>query len=204
MYPGRKTFRFNFQRVLEPGSLYPTNWLATWKYKQGKLPVATLRRFMCFLSSQNRVKIDPSEIICVIRCDTAGQSLLDDFLILTRLFGVLLACRYRECKRTACGPGNIQRSCGNFFYQCGYSSRLGEHVPSLCTHNNRYGEEISICWKLPDDISPDFGDLWYMVTDNSRSTGERFRAQNFEYPVIPRVVANFTTLNWVFVLRYTK
>lgn len=161
--------------------------------------VATLRRYVLLPQQSGQVKIDPSEIVCVIQVrDTRrGQSLLDDFFdsyqtVRKRVIAPAVTVNVSELPAGA--PGTFKGAVGNFSISADIAADSVKAHDAVSVYVTVTGEgNINLLEAPRMTFPPDFEVYDAKVTDNSRSTGGTFSgSKTFEYPVIPRSHGDFT------------
>ena len=161
--------------------------------------VATLRRYVLLPQQSGSIKIDPSEIVCVIqvRNTRRGQSLLDEFFdsyqtVRKRVLAPAVTVNVSELPAGA--PGTFKGAVGKFSISAGIGKESVKAHDAVSVFITITGEgNINLLEAPRVTFPPDFEVYDAKITDNSRSTGGTFSgSKTFEYPVIPRSHGDFT------------
>ena len=161
--------------------------------------VATLRRYVLLPQQSGSIKIDPSEIVCVIqvRNTRRGQSLLDEFFdsyqtVRKRVLAPAVTVNVSELPAGA--PGTFKGAVGKFSISAGIGKESVKAHDAVSVFITITGEGNINLLEAPRVTFPlDFEVYDAKITDNSRSTGGTFSgSKTFEYPVIPRSHGDFT------------
>ena len=161
--------------------------------------VATLRRYVLLPQQSGPIKIDPSEIVCVIqvRNTRRGQSLLDEFFdsyqtVRKRVLAPAVTINVIELPAGA--PGTFKGAVGKFSISAGIGKESVKAHDAVSVFITITGEgNINLLEAPRVTFPPDFEVYDAKITDNSRSTGGTFSgSKTFEYPVIPRSHGDFT------------
>lgn len=161
--------------------------------------VATLRRYVLLPQQSGPIKIDPSEIVCVIqvRNTRRGQSLLDEFFgsyqtIRKRVTAPAVTVNVSELPAGA--PGTFKGAVGKFSISAYIGKDSVKAHDAVSVYITITGEgNINLLEAPRVTFPPDFEVYDAKITDNSRSTGGTFSgSKTFEYPVIPRSHGDFT------------
>ncbi len=161
--------------------------------------VATLRRYVLLPQQSGPIKIDPSEIVCVIqvRNTRRGQSLLDEFFdsyqtVRKRVLAPAVTINVSELPAGA--PGTFKGAVGKFSISAGIGKESVKAHDAVSVFITITGEgNINLLEAPRVTFPPDFEVYDAKITDNSRSTGGTFSgSKTFEYPVIPRSHGDFT------------
>jgi hypothetical protein len=161
--------------------------------------VATLRRYVLLPQQAGSVKIDPSEIVCVIqvRNTRRGQSLLDDFFdsyqtVRKRVIAPAVTVNVSELPAGA--PGTFKGAVGKFSINAEIGKDSVKTHDAVSVYVTVTGEgNINLLEAPRVTFPPDFEVYDAKITDNSRNTGGTFSgSKTFEYPVIPRSHGDFT------------
>jgi len=160
---------------------------------------ATLRSYVLLPQQTGDIRIDPSEIVCVIqvRNTRRGQSLLDEFFdsyqtVRKRVIAPALTVRVNDLPAGA--PASFTGAVGKFNLRAelGKDSVSAHDALSLFVTISGEGN-INLLETPRVQFPPDFEVYDAKVMDNSRSTGGTFSgSKTFEYPVIPRSHGDFT------------
>ena len=161
--------------------------------------VATLRSYVLLPQQSGEIRIDPSEIVCVIqvRNTRRGQSLLDEFFdtyqtVRKRVIAPAVTVRVSELPAGA--PASFNGAVGKFALKVtpGKDSIQAHDAVSIFVTISGEGN-INLLEAPRLQFPPDFEVYDAKVTDNSRSSGGTFSgSKTFEYPVIPRSHGDFT------------
>lgn len=161
--------------------------------------VATLRSYVLLPQQIGEIRIDPSEIVCVIqvRNTRRGRSLLDEFFdtyqtVRKRVVAPAVTVRVNDLPAGA--PASFTGAVGKFSFRTSMSKdsiRAHDAVSMFVTIT---GEgNINLLEAPRVQFPPDFEVYDARVTDNSKSTGGTFSgSKTFEFPVIPRNHGEFT------------
>jgi len=161
--------------------------------------VATLRRYVLLPQQAGSIKIDPSEIVCVIqvRNTRRGQSLLDEFFdsyqtVRKRVIAPAVTVNVSELPAGA--PGTFKGAVGKFAISAGLGKDSVKAHDAVSVYVTITGEgNINLLEAPRVTLPPDFEVYDAKITDNSRNTGGTFSgSKTFEYPVIPRSHGDFT------------
>ncbi len=161
--------------------------------------VATLRSYVLLPQQTGEIRIDPSEIVCVIqvRNTRKGQSLLDEFFdsyqtVRKRVIAPAVTVRVNDLPAGA--PPSFTGAVGKFTIKANLGKDSVSAHDALSLYVTVTGEgNINLLEAPSVQFPPDFELYDAKVTDNSRSTGGTFSgSKTFEYPVIPRSYGDFT------------
>ncbi|NLA15262.1 MAG: protein BatD [Bacteroidales bacterium] len=160
---------------------------------------ATLRSYVLLPQQTGNIRIDPSEIVCVIqvRNTRRGQSLLDEFFdtyqtVRKRVVAPPVTVTVRDLPVGA--PASFKGAVGKYSLQTmlGKDSVSAHDAVSLYVTITGEGN-INLLETPVVQFPPDFEVYDAKITDNFRSTEGTFSgSKTFEYPVIPRSHGAFT------------
>ncbi|HPV87700.1 MAG TPA: BatD family protein [Bacteroidales bacterium] len=161
--------------------------------------VATLRSYVLLPQQTGEIRIDPSEIVCVIqvRNTRRAQSLLDEFFdtyqtVRKRVIAPAVTVRVSDLPAGA--PPSFSGAVGKFSLRTEMSKDSIRSHDAVSMFVTITGEGNINLLEVPRvQFPPDFEVYDARITDNSRSAGGTFSGSKiFEYPVIPRSHGEFT------------